>query len=80
MDIKGDGKIIIMNPLNPKIAAVELLCNATLSIEVNIIDDFKLVGLTKEFDFQIKELKALFATQETLEDIQKKIMGIKPMI
>ena len=65
--------MVVMNPLNTNIPAAEININATFTADVSIVDDFKLVGKTKEFNFEVTSYRALFNTPESLDDIKNKI-------
>jgi len=59
-----------MNPLNPEIEAAYLTCNSNGSFEINLDNDFTLVGKTKALTLDITDYKALFSAKESLEEVK----------
>ena len=69
MSLAGVGKFVIINPLNPDIAAAYITCKVSIDFGVNIDAPLKLVGWTRDLSFDITDYKALFFTPETLKDV-----------
>ena len=68
--LTGVAKFVIVNPLNPDIAAAYINCKVSIVFGVNIDAPLNLVGWTRDLSFEIIDYKALFFTPETLADVK----------
>jgi hypothetical protein len=61
------GRLRFLNPYNEKYEAVEVSVNVTASVEIELLNDFKIVGRIVDMQMQVLDSKVYFESRVTKE-------------
>jgi hypothetical protein len=74
------GRLRFLNPYNEKYEAVEVAVNVTASVEIELLDNFKIVGRIVDLEMQVLDYKVYFESKVTKEQLDVKMVALgKPL-